>query len=591
MDQLYTISDKNEINISRSLVSHYDEKLTPVIIDTNINSNQLTKHILGHFEKIKSLSIQDFNWQYYMSRYDDIDRHYNKEATWRHWCTIGKIQNRNPFNQCSIKTSNELPLIIAMMYILLDAINKQYETIAIINSTTHAAHMIDFDLISKHFNERDVCVFSSDSTNYAYTLKRSTFETLLTELSFFIHNFDTLLSVYNISHRNIDYSATNCQDVDVYIIDETLKIEKNCLPILNFREQYLIRQYDQFKELNHLIENERNRLDYIIDKYPYDFIKILWNKELDLSIDNYLYLCLHINQFDYFTKLKIQPPSATSCICNTIYFNREYYLQIYPCYNGKFKSYNDPFSHFSNHGIGEKLIPNQAIFNLTQYCQEYLLNNMLSNIRLDAPSPKSESEPIIYILTRTCDREKLFHNCVNSVLSQKYGNLRHIVSYDNKTTYSYVKTYQHIYELVDLTSKKSKLHPNHYIDCLYDNLVNKEPGWVMVMDDDDKFMTPNAIHYLKHYLTNPDTIVIWMLYRPDKFIYPVNKSSPCVGEIGSCCYLYHTSTIKKGFWGGTGIGDFTFFRHIFNKVPNHIYVDAPFTGVNYEDQISGWTAM
>lgn len=591
MDQLYTISKQNEINISRSLVSRYDEKLTPVIIDTNIHSNQLTKQILNHFEKIKSLTFQDFNWQYYMSRYDDIDRHYNKETTWKHWCTVGKTQNRNPINRCSIKSPNELPLMIVMMYILLDAINKQYETIIIINLTFHVTYIIDFDLLSKYFNEKEGCIFSCDSSNCGYMLKRSTFETLLTELSFFIHDFDTLLNTYNISYQIIDYSITKCQDVDVYVIDDTLKIEKDCLPILNFREQYLIQQYDRFKEMNHLMETERNRLDYMLDKYPYDFIKMMWNQELDLNIDNYMYLCSHIHQFDYFTKLKIQQPSTISHMCDTIYFSREYYLRIYPCYKGKFKNYNESFSHFINHGIGEKLIPNQAIFNLTQRCQEYLLNNMLSNIRIDSLPSKLESEPVIYILTRTCDREKLFHNCVNSVLSQKYKNLRHIVSYDNQITYNYVKTYQHIYELIDLTSKKSKLHPNHYIDCLYDSLTNKEPGWVMVMDDDDKFMTSNAICYLKHYLTDPDIMVIWMLYRPDKFIYPVSKSCPCIGEIGSCCYLYHTSTIKKGFWGGTGIGDFTFFRHIFNKVPNHIYVDIPFTGVNYEDQISGWTAM
>jgi hypothetical protein len=180
---------------------------------------------------------------------------------------------------------------------------------------------------------------------------------------------------------------------------------------------------------------------------------------------------------------------------------------------------------------------------------------------------------------------------VDSIVSQKYHNLRHIVSYDNLDTYQYVKEYPHIYKTVDLTAKKSKLHPNQYVDCLYDYLPKSEPGWVLVIDDDDKFMTDHALHYLKQYLTDPKRLIIWMLYRSDKFIYPNNKDLPVVGEIGSCCYLYHTSAIQRGYWGPSGIGDFIFFRRIFGRLKERIYVDLPLTGVNYQQHVSGWQAM
>ena len=63
-----------------------------------------------------------------------------------------------------------------------------------------------------------------------------------------------------------------------------------------------------------------------------------------------------------------------------------------------------------------------------------------------------------------------------------------------------------------------------------------------------------------------------------------------MGEIGTCCYAYHASKIKYGYWGADGIGDYTFFEMLFKRL-NPIYIDVPLVTVNYKKQISGWTAM
>jgi hypothetical protein len=170
-------------------------------------------------------------------------------------------------------------------------------------------------------------------------------------------------------------------------------------------------------------------------------------------------------------------------------------------------------------------------------------------------------------------------------------NIRHIVSYDNAATHEYVKTYHHIYDTVDLISKKSKIHPNEYFDYLYDHIPKNEPGWVLVLDDDDRFMTPKALQYLSGHLNDTKSLIIWMLYRVDKFIYPANKDAPIVGEIGSCCYMYHSTMIQKNSWGPGALGDFPCFKRLFSRLKNHVYIDLPLTGVNYDDQVSGWTAM
>ena len=137
----------------------------------------------------------------------------------------------------------------------------------------------------------------------------------------------------------------------------------------------------------------------------------------------------------------------------------------------------------------------------------------------------------------------------DSVLSQNYPQLRHIVSYDTDQTYQYVKDYPHISQLIDLRQKRGQTHPNLYIDFFYDQIKGQPTGWVLVLDDDDRFMTPHALHYLTQFMKSPDQLIIWMLYRSDKFIYPKDKNQPVVGEIGTCCYLYHTSMIQKNNWG------------------------------------------
>jgi hypothetical protein len=292
--------------------------------------------------------------------------------------------------------------------------------------------------------------------------------------------------------------------------------------------------------------------------------------------------------------LSIKPASSDDL--DSIYFDHQFYLSLYPCYKGHLKIVYDTYQHYIAHGIREKLIPNPALFRLIQTSQEFLLQYQLAILPEpplhQAPSGGQNPLPFIYVLTRTCRREQLFRQCVDSLLSQHYLNLRHIVSYDHPETLRYVSQYQHLNKVVNLMPQKARhMHPNQYIDCLYDYVLASDPGWVMVLDDDDKFMTDRALTYLQQFLVDPTSIVIWQLYRSDKTIYPADKKNPVVGEIGSCCYLYHSSMIRKGFWRPGGIGDFPFFHQLFEKAQNHLYVDYPLTGVNYTDQVSGWTAM
>jgi hypothetical protein len=586
LDHVYLIANTYEIQYSQSFIEKYSNLITPVVIHDFVIDNDLTHEILSHIDQLDQLTSEQFDWKYYMSKYPEIDRVSSKTDTWKHWINYGHPHHYNPIDRKSIATSEQVMLNMAVIQVLLDSIEHEYQQILIIN--TIVSDTISSDTIVPSEIHEDVVIYTSHDTTYAYSLKNDIFPELLVELSYFMYNVDDVIDAYLSIHQTpyqvvAQDHATN--DTVPIMLQSVMELNEDCQPIIDFRQQYLS---DVYSDFNTKIGANTDIVDYVLHTYPFDYIKTHWCRDMNLNAERYMYLCYNVSKFCYFSRLKIRQTQANTCELDAIYFDRDFYLKTYPCYNTVFKNYDDAFGHFSRHGIGERLLPNQAIFTLTQHCQEYLLHHYLESV---VPISPSLNDPLIYILTRTCNREKLFKQCVSSIQSQNYANLRHIVSYDNIGTLTYVKQYPHIHQSVDLTSKKSVLHPNQYVDCLYDVILKKDPGWVLVIDDDDKLMTPDALHYLKQYLVDPQNLVIWMLYRPDKFIYPQNKNLPVVGDIGSCCYLYHTSTIQKGYWGPSAIGDFPCFRRLFSRAKKHIYVDMPLTGVNYENHVSGWTAL
>lgn len=536
MDQLYLITHTNEILISQRFISLYNDIITSFVINDFMIENELTQN--------------------------------------------------------TTENQTQTMISLCIVQILLHAKQNKYNKIMIINTTIHNAHMIDMEHQAK--SGSPICIFTVNNINYSYVLSYDIYDDLIFELSYFTSTIDELLMNRTKTER-YEGIVSHCIDVANYLIQAPIDLSDNPDPIIDFRKVYLKQHMEAFIQ-KYTLQNDKIKLmEHMVQKYPYEYLKHNWTPYLKLDIDMYLYICVYLSQYDNFN-IRAQPSNKDQY--NTIYFDKSFYLKMYPCYCSVFKQPNDAFNHFIHHGVGEKLIPNEAIFELTKTQQQYMLKQLLSTIderqahcQAQRQAQCQSNDPIIYILTRTCDRPELFHSCVSSILSQQYPYLRHIVSYDNKSTYKYLQQYTHIYEMIDLTVQKCKIHPNEYIDYFYDLIMKREPGWVLVMDDDDMFMCDQALHYLKQYLINPKALITWMLYRSDKFIYPTNKQSPVVGEIGSCCYMYHTSMIQKHSWGPSGIGDFPCFRRLFARTKEHIYVDLPLTGVNYDNQVSGWSAM
>lgn len=497
------------------------------------------------------------------------------------------IQN-DMTNQTAI-SPNEIMYEWSLIHCLYDAIMRKYNTIAVIDMRETSLN-IDISSIQlpKHFH------ILSESHHQIIIIDCMIYDKLFVELSLFLRTFIGVINLLSLNCETFNYQTTsNLIDYEV-MNDQIMDIEDTPDKFIKLRNKICSNVYEQYKINNKLTIPQIKQIDNMIEQYPYDVIRIRNDKEICLDMIHYLDLFRGLNNLSY--DLKVIDNLNNSNECNYIVFDHDFYMETYPCYKTvrDFKNYEYAYKHFINHGIYEKLLPNNILMKLARCNQQYLLFRDLYEINQIKRLPLDISGlPIIYILTRTHNREKCFQQCVESVISQDYPNIRQIVSYDNDVTKSYVDRCTHIYKIINLTGLSKQLHPNQYIDQFYEALKSMEQGWIIVLDDDDKFMTPNALYYLYQRLTDTSTnkLIYWKLYRNDKYIYPINMDSPKLGEIGSCCYIYHSSMVRSGHWGRGGTGDFTFFKFIFGCTKEHIYVDLPLTGVNYDNELSGWTAM
>ena len=76
-------------------------------------------------------------------------------------------------------------------------------------------------------------------------------------------------------------------------------------------------------------------------------------------------------------------------------------------------------------------------------------------------SKKSRLETI-NILIRTSERPRYFRHCYQSILEQTYKSIRVIVSWDNESTWDYIKNYKDIVKIKVNGLDSDLSHSNDY---------------------------------------------------------------------------------------------------------------------------------
>jgi hypothetical protein len=193
--------------------------------------------------------------------------------------------------------------------------------------------------------------------------------------------------------------------------------------------------------------------------------------------------------------------------------------------------------------------------------------------------------PIINILTRTSNRPNGFKKNRESILNQTYKNINHIICTDDKNSIPYIEENGITNYL--LVNKEELIENDKSIDPktgrysphnLYFNEMIKlvESGWIIYLDDDDKFIDNTCVEQIVNIINNndDDTIIYWrMLYGNGNFLPKdmSNNAKPILGGIGSPCFTFNIKYGKDILWDGWKCGDFRVIETLHKIIPKKVW--------------------
>lgn len=232
-------------------------------------------------------------------------------------------------------------------------------------------------------------------------------------------------------------------------------------------------------------------------------------------------------------------------------FDYHFYINFYK--DLKYKNYNQALRHWILYGKKEGRICNKFKSYL------HLINYKLIIKNYDNIIFKKINQEKINILIRTCNREKYFKKCINSVLNQNYNNYEIFISYDNILCEKYLKNFKNKFYI----NKNNYIHKdycyNDYLNILHNKVNN---GYIIYLDDDDKFVHNNCLKLLNENLINENTILIYKFLRADKCIYPKNIYNIQLGEISTENFCFHSKFKNNKKWLQKKCSDYFFFKDL-----------------------------
>lgn len=175
--------------------------------------------------------------------------------------------------------------------------------------------------------------------------------------------------------------------------------------------------------------------------------------------------------------------------------------------------------------------------------------------------------PVLNVLTRTFQRPNSFAACRESVESQTYPAVNHIVGSEVICDY---------HPAIKLTRKSGNWLPwNLHLNDLAKHV---KTGWVMYLDDDDKFLHPGAAAEIMNEIENEDQLLLWrvkigeQIVPNDTYFKKVIKA----GQISGIGFAFHSKHLPVP-WEARRMGDF----HVIDTLSKKLkvkWVDKLLTG-------------
>lgn len=200
-----------------------------------------------------------------------------------------------------------------------------------------------------------------------------------------------------------------------------------------------------------------------------------------------------------------------------------------------------------------------------------------------------------YILTRTSNRPEGFKRCFNSIKSQNYSKVKHIVSCDSKRDKSYLSEYDLSIITVEKKQKTSKEDKDNLTFAPYNLYCNEllqqvDEGWILFLDDDDFLIHNGVLTFLNRKLdsVNEETILVFQMRYPNGNVKPeaffFDNKLIKKDHIGSPCVLVHSKIAKTIKWDEWKAADFRYIKKLEAAVSKIIWIEQPLIQIgNYGD--------
>tara|TARA_B100001057_G_scaffold367975_1_gene371404 strand:+ start:53 stop:4261 length:4209 start_codon:yes stop_codon:yes gene_type:complete len=180
--------------------------------------------------------------------------------------------------------------------------------------------------------------------------------------------------------------------------------------------------------------------------------------------------------------------------------------------------------------------------------------------------------PLITILMRCTYRPEQFKMASRSVLHQSYKRWRLVMSYDDDRCLEYLQPLA--------SNPKVRIVRSIEVDrtqrCFYNLYMNPlvhgvTDGWIIVLDDDDMFASPDSLFRVAQNLSSPDVLATWPHRRGHEIIKGVwNRGLAIPGTIASCSYCVHSSRARESRWRSGQRGDYAFLYGILQQGPMQV---------------------
>lgn len=198
--------------------------------------------------------------------------------------------------------------------------------------------------------------------------------------------------------------------------------------------------------------------------------------------------------------------------------------------------------------------------------------------------------PLINILTRTSNRPNGFKVNVDNIRNQTYKNINHIVCTDDLDSVQYIKKNgieNFIFldkELLINNDNNINPHTGPYSPHnLYFNEMIKSvnEGWVIYLDDDDRFTTLSTVEEIANIITqnDEDSLIYWRMIYSNGSVLPIdmsNNKAPVIGGIGGSCFTFNAKYRDLAIWDSWKCADFRLIKKLHNSIPKKVWVPKSF---------------